>query len=189
MKKIRLAFLCTLLATAYVSAQSGHLDANLVHNWNHLDRDIELSGEKFFNKNGFKVSLLYFQNTAEQSLNWVMKPRASNFKEHWGFGLAYLRYLPLKNSNVELYPYVKLTGFNLPYQTNNESFGLISQLPHWKFYSGIGLQVKSKLYRDLYLTASADAGGRWENPQASYLDYFNGLAAGGAVGLAYRIKG
>jgi hypothetical protein len=189
MKKITCVILFSLLTTAYASAQSSHLDANLLHNWNYLDRDLELSAEKFFNKNGFKVSLLYFQNTAEQSLNWVMKPRASNFKEHWGFGLAYLRYLPLKNSNIELYPYVKVTGFKLPYQTNNESFGLISQLPYWKFYSGIGLQVKSKLYRDLYLTASADAGARWENPQASYLDYFNGLAAGGAVGLAYRIKG
>jgi hypothetical protein len=189
MKKITYAILFSLLATACASAQSGHLDANLVHNWNYLDRDIELSAEKFFNKNGFKVSLLYFQNTAEQSLNWEMKPRASNFKEHWGFGLVYLRYLPLKKSNVELYPYVKLTGFKLPYQTHNESFGLISQRPYWKFYSGIGLQVKSKLYHNLYLMASADAGARWENPQASYLDYFDGLAACGAVGLAYRIKG
>jgi len=186
MKKITLAFIVSLFVTDYASAQSGHLDANLLHNWNYLDRDLELSAEKFFKKNGFKVSLLYFQNTAEQSSNWEMKPRASNFKEHWGFGLAYLRYLPLKDSNIELYPYFKFTGFELPYQTKNESFGLISQLASWKFYSGIGLQVKSKLYRKLYLTASADAGGRWENTPG-WLQYFNGLTSCGSVGLSYRI--
>lgn len=189
MKKIRLAFLCTLLATAYVSAQSGHLDANLVHNWNHLDRDIELSGEKFFNKNGFKLSLLYFQNTAEETFNWQDKPRATNFGEHWGFGLAYLRFLPIKDSNIELYPYFKISGFKLPYQTQDESFGLFSQRAGWKFYSGIGLQVKSKLYRNLYLTASADAGARWDAPPVTYIDAFNGFATCGSVGLAYRIKG
>lgn len=188
MKKITHAFIFSLLATAYASAQSAHLDANLVHNWNYLDRDIELSAERFFNKNGFKVSLHYFQNTAEQTFNWQDKPRATNFREHLGFGLAYLRYIPLKDSNIELYPYFKLSGFRLPYQTQDETFGLRSEPAYWKFYSGIGLQVKSKLYRNLYLTASADAGGRWENPQASYLDYFNGLATCGSVGLAYRIK-
>jgi len=188
MKKFTTAFLFTLLASAYSSAQSGHFDVNLMHNWNHLDRDLELSAERFFSKNGFKVSLNYFQNTAEQYLNWQDKPRATNFTEHWGLGLTYLRYTPINESNIELYPYFKLTGFNLPYQTQSETSGLASELSSWKFYTGIGLQVKSKLYRRLYLSASADVGGRWEKRPFSYLDYFNGFATCGSVGLAYRIR-
>ncbi len=187
MKKISTALLFTLLATAYSSAQSGHFDVNMVHNWNYLDRDLELSAERFLNKNGLKVSLHYFQNTAEESLNWQDKPRATNFAEHWGLGLTYLRYLPINESNIELYPYFKLTGFNLPYQTKNEISGLLSQPSSWKFYSGIGLQVKSKLHRRLYLSASADVGSRWEKQSSFYQNYFSGLATCGSVGLAYRI--
>ncbi|MBC7776894.1 MAG: hypothetical protein H7246_15790 [Phycisphaerae bacterium] len=189
MQKISTAFLFTVLATAYSSAQSSHFDANLVHNWNYLDRDLELSAEQFLNKNGFKISLHYFQNTAEQNFNWQDKPRATNFAERLGLGITYLRYMPINESNIELYPYFKLTGFKLRYQTQNETSGLFSEPSSWKFYSGIGLQVKSKLYRRLYLSASADAGARWENDRYRQTDLFNGIATGGSVGLAYRIRG
>jgi len=57
---------CALLASVSLSAQSSHLDLNLAHNWNYLDRDIELSGEQFFGKNGVKLGLHYFQNTADE---------------------------------------------------------------------------------------------------------------------------
>lgn len=170
------------------AAQSAHFDANLVHNWNYLDRDLELSGERFFKKNGVKISLHYFQNTAEETFNWQDKPRATSIAERWGWGVAYLRYLPMKESNIELYPYFKLTGFKLRYQTQNEVSGLESEPVSWKFYSGLGLQLKSKLYRSIYLSASADVGARWENDRYRQTDLFNGLATGGSVGLAYRIK-
>ena len=189
MKQFSTALLFMLLVTAYASAQSAHFDANLVHNWNYLDRDVELSAERFFDKNGFKLGLHYFQNTAEQTRDWQRKPRATNFAEHWGWSLSYLRYMPINESNIELYPYFKVSGFKLPYQTQSEVSGLSSEPALWKFYTGIGLQVKSKLYRRLYLSASADAGVRWENTLASYPGYFNGIATSGSVGLAYRIKG
>lgn len=188
MKKCTTLFLFTLLATAYSSAQSSHFDANLVHNWNYLDRDVELSAERFFNKNGFKIGLHYFQNTAEQTFNWQDKPRATNFAERLGWSVQYLRHVPISESNIEFYPYFKFIGFNLRYQAQDEVSGLRSDPARWKFYSGIGLQVKSKLYRKIYLSASVDAGARWEKLPFSYLNYFNGIATGGSVGLAYRIS-
>jgi hypothetical protein len=180
---------CALLTSVSLFSQSSHLDLNLAHNWNYLDRDIEFSGEQFFGKNGVKVALNYFQNTAEETQTWQDKPRATKFSEHIGFSLSYLRYVPLKESNIELYPYLKLSGFKMPYQSNDETYGLRSEYPFWKFYSGIGLQVKSKLYRQLYLTASADAGGRFEHRLGTVPgDFFNGLATCGSVGLSYRLK-
>lgn len=188
MHKLYLPALLMLLSLGKITAQAAHFEVNMAHNWNHLDRDLELSAERFFRQNGFRFGLHYFQNTAEETLNWQDKPRATNFAEHWGFSLAYLRYLPLKESNIELYPYFKVSGFNLPYQTQNEVSGLRTEPAKWKFYSGIGLQIKCKLHRRIYLSASADAGARWEKFSYFQDDYFNGLAACGSVGLAYRIR-
>lgn len=189
MKNLLNALLFFVLNLGVALAQSGHTDLNVVHNWNFLDRDIELSGERFLGKNGFKVGIHYFQNTAEETQTWQDKPRATKLSQRFGFSLSYLRYMPLKESNIELYPYLKLAGFNLPYQAHDEVNGLSTESPLWKFYSGIGLQVKSKLYRQLYLTASADAGGRWERRIGTIPgEFFNGLTSCGSIGLSYRLK-
>jgi len=188
MKKFTTLMLFTLLTTAYSSAQTGHLDLNMAHNWNYLDRDLELSAERFFNKNGFKIGLHYFQNTAEQYLNWQDKPRATKFAEHLGWSAAYLRHVPVSESNIEFYPYLKLSGFNLRYQAQDEVLGIRSEPATWKFYSGVGIQIKSKLYRKLYLSASADAGAIWAKREGNIGGkVFNGIAPCGSVGLAYRI--
>lgn len=188
MKKLFAFSLISLVCACSAFAQSSHMDINTAHHWNYLDRDLELSLERFFNKNGVQLSLHYFQNTAESDMNWQDKPRATNFSEHIGWSLAYLRYLPLSESNVELYPYLKVTGFRLPYQSQNEQNGLFSEPASWKFYSALGVQVKCKLYRKLYLSAGADAGARWDQSLNTLGGPFNGLAATGFVGLAYRIK-
>lgn len=181
-------FLATLLCSK-MSAQAGHFDYNVVHNWNYLDRDLEMALEKFSGKNGLRLSVHCFQNTAEETFNWQDKPRATTFAERWGLGLTYLRYVPIPESNIEFYPYLKAMGFRLRYQTQNEQFGLVSEDARWKFYSALGLQVKSKVYRSLYLTASIDAGARWEKRDFSLgNDFFNGLSSGGSVGLAYRFS-
>lgn len=188
MKIFVITLLFVFFSTGAANAQSAHLDLNLAHNWNYLDRDLELSAERFSKNNGLKISLLYFQNTAEETSNWQGKPRATNLAEHLGLSIAYLRYIPLQESNVELYPYAKLSGFNLPYQSHDENLGLRAEPASWKFYSAIGLQVKCKLYRRLYLSGSVDAGGRWEKINYGRNLDFNGLAACGSIGLAYRIK-
>ncbi len=178
-----------LLIMGKAMAQANHLDVNLSHNWNYLDRDVELAAERLVNKNGIRISLHYFQNTADESENWQNKPRATNFAERWGWSIAYLRYLPIRESNIELYPYLKLTGFYLPYQTKDEVTGLHTEPARWKLYSALGLQMKSRLYRNFYLSATVDAGAGWEKSNYSLpTDYFAGLATGGSVGLAYRIK-
>ena len=51
-----------LLIMGKAMAQANHLDVNLSHNWNYLDRDVELAAERLVNKNGIRISLHYFQN-------------------------------------------------------------------------------------------------------------------------------
>jgi len=184
-------FTLTLL-TNNLSAQK-HLDIGLAHNWNLLDRDIEISVEQFYGKIGFKAGLNIFQHTAQESLTWE-RAYASNLGQRLGFHAAFLYRLPLRNSDVELSPFFKVTSF---YLSQKQQIGENNAVLYPAFLrpsTSLGVQGKARLSGRLMLFGSVEAGAMWDFgkvqsnfPRQKGVGLY-GLATGGAVGLAWRLK-
>ncbi len=191
--KLSKTFPLALFALVFLAnnlAAQKHLDVNLAHNWNLLDRDIEFSVERFLGKTGIKAGLNLFQHTAQESLTWE-RPYAANFGQKIGFHAAFLYRAPLRHSDVELSPYFKVAAFYLSDKRKlGENEAIVSDA-YFRPSTSLGLQAKARLSGRLMLFGSVEVGAVWafgNTPNFFPGQYFYGGATGGSVGLGWRLK-
>ncbi len=198
MKLLELSYRCTcvlfalFLLTSNLFAQK-HLDINLAHNWNFLDRDIELSVENFSGKLGFNAGLNLFQHTAQDVLNWE-RPYAANFGQRIGFHAALLYRIPLRDSDVELAPFFKAGFFYLSEKRQIGENNAETSPAFFRPISSLGIQAKVKLSGRFMLFARADVGIVWDFNGTQEFRLGNrampiyGFGSGATLGLAWRLK-
>ncbi len=198
MKLLELYYRCICVLIALIllsnnlSAQK-HRDINLAHNWNFLDRDIEVSVENFSGKLGFSAGLNLFQHTAQDVLYWS-RPYAANFGQRIGAHAALLYRIPLRDSDVELVPLFKLGFFYLSEKTQIGENNAETSPAFFRPISALGIQAKAKLSGRLMLFARAEAGFVWDfsGTEEFQLGHRNipiyGGGAGATLGLAWRLK-
>ncbi len=196
MKLLEHSFRSTCVLFALILLNSNlfaqkHLDIGLAHNWNFLDRDIEVSIERFKGKIGIKAGLNYFQFTAPESVSYE-RNYAAYLDQKIGFHVAILYRGVLPDSEVELAPFLKLSGFYVGDKVQVDNLTVGTYAPYNKLNTAFGLQVKTKLTGKVMLFGNLESGARWDlfGPRYSQQNQpvsFNGLTAGGSVGLAWRL--
>lgn len=196
MKQVNLLRACTgmlfllFLANSSLKAQNT-FDLNLAHNWNFLDRDIELSGERFWKKAGVKMGLNYFQHTVIDAA-YAEQAYAANFGQHIGFHAAFLYRVSLRQSHVELSPFAKITAFHIGTRLQTD-YDKSTQFPaYFRSNVSLGIQAKTQLSGRLMLFAVAEAGmglaeGAYVNSRQQTF-VFDGINTSGGVGLSWRLK-
>ncbi|HNL38374.1 MAG: hypothetical protein U0U46_11680 [Saprospiraceae bacterium] len=187
MKKTILPALMLLFFATSAFAQQPRLDIGLAHQWNFLDRDAALTATRYWGDNGVRVGLHYFQHTAQQAVSWY-RPRALNFGQHFGFSLAYERRIHLPDSDLELYPFVGGQAFKVAYVKQDENFVQKAEEPAVNLNTHLGVLVKVKLHRRIFVQASAALGPNWSWGQqwGGKNVEFGGLSGTFALGALYR---
>ncbi len=187
MKKTVLSALGLLFFAAAAFSQSPRLDIGLAHQWNFLDRDAALTATKYWGDNGLRVGVHYFQHTAQPTISWY-RPRALNFGQHFGFSLAYERQIHLPDSDLELYPFVGAQAFKVAYVIQDENFVRYPEKPNVNLNTHLGVLVKVKLHRRIYMQASAALGPNWAwgHTFGNKNFEFGGLSGTFSLGALYR---
>ncbi len=152
---------CFLLASFFtclcLHGQSARLDLGLAHQWNSLDRDVALTATQYWDDNGFRIGLHFFQHTAQERPEWY-RPRARTFGQHIGFSMAYERRIRLPEGDLELYPFIGVQYFTISFVSQNEHFEQFVEEPSSHLHLAPGVLGKVKLHRRIYLQGSASLG-------------------------------
>lgn len=179
-----------------------HLELDAFYTWTMTGQNVSVQGSKYMGNHAFSFGLKYHINRPVlDNQNYVYKKRffEREFPEAIGFNLGYM-FEPSDNHVVRPYFYYSLQTSYLrlirDYTTEYSSQSVVAGMtvlnetsPFFVFENSIGVGLKTRVYKNVYLNQSAGIGMAWLlNVPNSYARYNIEWVTSLKLGISYRFN-